>query len=62
MKIKTQEKLDAEIAHTYYELAAGQMIDIFDVPKVFADSRRAIASGAPIEQAVRAAVLMYCNR
>lgn len=51
--------LDKEIDQAYYRLASGQHIRILDFPKVFAESRRAILAGSTVDQAVRAAVLMY---
>ena len=54
-------KLDSEIERAYYRLAQDCMIDIMDIPKVFKQSRAAIAGGATLDQAVRAAVLMYCR-
>lgn len=54
------KKLDREIEKAYYRLAAGQKISIMDIPKVFAESRRAIAAGSTLDQSVRAAILMYC--
>lgn len=57
----TTKQLDKEIEQAYYRLAEGQQINILDIPKVFAESRRAIAGGAVVDQAVRAAVLIYCQ-
>jgi len=54
------KKLDRAIEQAYYRLAAGKHISILDIPKVFAESRRAISAGSTTDQAVRAAVLMYC--
>ena len=61
MKTKAPQ-IDKEIEVAYYRIASGQMIDIMDIPKVFAESRRAISAGAAVDQAVRAAVLMYCQK
>lgn len=57
---KIIDLIDKEIESAYYRIASGKQISIMDIPKVFSDSRRAIANGAEVDQAVRAAVLMYC--
>ena len=54
-------KIDKAIEQAYYRLSVGQMIGIMDIPKVFAEGRRAIIAGATVDQAVRAAILMYCE-
>ena len=54
-------KIDKLIEQEYYKQASGSQINIMDIPKVFAESRKAIANGAPVSQAVRASVLMYCG-
>jgi hypothetical protein len=61
MDKKAKKQMDKEIETAYYRLAQGQQINIMDIPKVFAESRRAILNGATVDQAVRAAVLMYCQ-
>ena len=53
--------LDKEIEQAYYRLAQGKQINIMDIPKVFADCRKAMISGAVLDQAMRAAILMYCE-
>jgi hypothetical protein len=54
--------IDSEIEKAYYRLADGKVIDIMDIPKVFAFARKALAEGhGNIESAVRAAILMYCE-
>jgi len=55
-----QKQIDRMIEKIYYKVASGKQINIMDIPKVFAESRRAIANGSTVEQAVRASVLMYC--
>jgi hypothetical protein len=57
---KEEKAMDKAIESAYYKIASGQQISILDIPKVFAESRRAILAGAAVDQAVRAAVLMYC--
>lgn len=59
--MKTKDTLDKEIEQAYYRLSAGLMINIMDIPKVFAECRKAIEGGAVVDQAVRAAILMYCQ-
>ena len=61
MKTKAEKKLELAIEQAYYRLSSGQMINITDIPKVFSESRRAILEGATVDQAVRAAILMYCQ-
>ena len=58
---QTGRALDRAIEEAYYRLASGQQINIMDIPKVFAESRHAVEAGAVVDQAVRAAVLMYCQ-
>ena len=64
--------LDRAIEQAYYRLASGQQINITDIPKVFALARKNVVElqlpldGTPaaleaVNQAVRAAVLMYCE-
>lgn len=60
MKTK-KDNLDKQIEQSYYKLAQGKNINIMDIPKVFADGRRAVNNGATVDQAVRASILMYCN-
>lgn len=60
MKCK-KDKIDNDIEQAYYRLAQGQQINIMDIPKVFSESRKAISAGSMVDQAVRAAVLMYCE-
>jgi hypothetical protein len=62
MKIKTDHALDKQIEASYYKIASGYQINIMDIGKVFFESRRAILNGATVDQAVRAAVLMYCEK
>ena len=59
--MKTQ-LIDKEIERTYYKLAQGQVINIMDIPTVFALARKSIVEGTGnIESSVRAAILMYCE-
>lgn len=60
MKTK-EELLDREIELAYYKIASGQQIYIMDIPKVFTGARLAVSSGSTVDQAVRAAALMYCG-
>ena len=53
--------IDKEIEQEYYRQASGKVIDIMDICKVFSHARAAISTGCPVSQAVRAAVLMYCQ-
>jgi len=55
--------LDRRIEKAYYKIANGLVIDIMDIPKVFQNARNAIyqRKGVTVDQAVRAAVLMYCS-
>lgn len=62
MKTSKEEKaLDKAIEQAYYRLAQGKQIGIMDIPKVFKDCRLAITQGATLDQAMRAAILMYCE-
>ncbi|MBI4099597.1 hypothetical protein HY440_01175 [Candidatus Microgenomates bacterium] len=54
--------VDKAIKQAYYKLAYGKTILIRDIPKVFSFARGAIERGATVDQAVRAAVLMYCRK
>ncbi len=47
MKSK-KDVIDSEIEQTYYKLAEDKQINIMDIPKVFAESRRAMIAGAPV--------------
>ncbi len=46
------KKLDNEINAIYNEVGAGAVIDIFDIPKIFATGRKARAEGLDMKEAI----------
>jgi len=62
MKKMTAKQLDREIARLYRHHAEGLQILILDIPKLFAEARRAYSDGGDLEAAVKAAINTYCAR
>lgn len=49
---KEEKALDREIDKVYRENCSGIQIDIFDIPKVFAEARKAKAEGRDMKEAI----------
>lgn len=49
---KADKALDREIDKLYRENCANIAIDIFDIPKVFAEARKARAEGRDMKEAI----------
>ncbi len=49
---KADKALDREIDKLYRENCANIAIDIFDIPKVFAEAKRAKAEGRDMKEAI----------
>jgi len=49
---KEEKALDREIDKLYRENCSGIQIDIFDIPKVFAEGRKARAEGRDMKDAI----------
>lgn len=49
---KEEKALDREIDKLYRENCSGIQIDIFDIPKVFAEARKAKAEGRDMKGAI----------
>lgn len=49
---KADKALDREIDKLYRENCANIQIDIFDIPKVFAEARKARAEGRDMKEAI----------
>lgn len=52
MASKADKALDREINKLYRENCSGIQIDIFDIPKVFAEARKARAEGRDMKDAI----------
>lgn len=52
MATKADKALDREIDKLYRENCSGIQIDIFDIPKVFAEARKAKAEGRDMKEAI----------
>ena len=52
MASKAEKALDREIDKLYRENCSGIQIDIFDIPKVFAEARKAMAEGRDMKEAI----------
>lgn len=57
----SKKALDKLIEQIYYKNASGLQIDIMDIGKVFKAGERAYASGENVEDAVKAAIKVYCK-
>jgi hypothetical protein len=49
-------RIDKQIERAYYRRCSGIQIDVFDIGKVFAVGRQAVAEGADMETAIVAFV------
>lgn len=49
---KADKALDREIDKLYRENCSGIQIDIFDIPKVFAEARKARTEGRDMKEAI----------
>ncbi len=52
MASKADKALDREIDKLYRENCSGIQIDIFDIPKVFAEAKKAKAEGRDMKEAI----------
>lgn len=58
-KRKKVDPIDQEIERQWYAQASGVQVPIMDIPKIFADCRKAHTEGVSIEDAVKAAAAKY---
>lgn len=53
--------IDRQIEQAYYRLAQNRQINVLKITALFRDARTMIERGQPIDDAVTAAILTYCE-
>jgi hypothetical protein len=59
MRKPTKKQIDKLIEAAYYRQGAGVEIDIFDIAKIFAAGRAALAAGGDLDAAIKVAIETY---